>query len=338
MVRPMRIPQAARRALRILFIAKHANWDGGVHPEDGTHAVYHREIRGILEDIGLNLLVADRYDVLFERPDVDFVFPLLNRGGFLNSEMMLPLLCNRHDIPYLGASPILRGLSDDKHLTKMAAQARGIPTAPWAIYRRGAPVDRRFCPSADRWVVKPNASSASWGISAASAWTDVREAVLRLHDEGHDAIVEPFITGHDIEVSVITVDDRPLILPTQIVLQNDPTGLRTYGEKRNLCADQSYAIQPFNDPELLETVESHTRNLVREFMPFDYGRFEFRLDLMQGAIEFLEVNLNCNLWSRKTISIAARQIGWTHHQLIETILAESLRRHGLLDRALDLAA
>jgi D-alanine-D-alanine ligase len=334
----MRVPESARRALRILFIAKHANWDGGAHPEDGTHAVYHREIRGVLEDIGLNLMVADRYDILFDRPDVDFVFPLLNRGGFLNSEMMLPLLCNRHGIPYLGASPILRGLSDDKHLTKMVAQARGIPTGRWAIYRRGASIDRQCCPLADRWVVKPNASSASWGISAATAWADVRKMVLQLHDEGHDAIVEPFITGHDIEVSVVTVDGQPLILPTQIVLQNDPAGLRTYGEKRNLGADQQYHIQPFNDPELVEIVETHTRNLMREFMPFDYGRFEFRMDITRGAIAFMEVNLNCNLWSQKTISIAARQAGWTHHQLIETILVESLRRNGLLDRALDLAA
>jgi D-alanine-D-alanine ligase len=337
-VRPMRIPEAARRALRIMFIAKHANWDRGIHPEDGTHAVYHREIRQVLEDIGLNLVVADRYDALFDRPDVDFVFPLLNRGGFLNSEMMLPLLCNRHGIPYLGASPILRGLSDDKHLTKMVAVSRGVPTARWAVYRRGAPIAQKACPSADRWIVKPNASSASWGISSASRWTDVHEAVLQLHREGHDAIVEPFITGHDIEVSVITVQGEPVILPTQIVLQHNPAGLRTYGEKRNLQAEQGYAIRPFNDPEMLETVEAYARTLMREFMPFDYGRFEFRLDVSHGAIEFMEINLNCNLWSRKTIAMAAQQAGWTHAELIETILAEGLRRHGLLDMAIDLAA
>lgn len=337
-MRPMRIPEAARRALRILFIAKHANWQHGAHPEDGTHAVYHREIRGVLEDIGLNLVVADRYEALFERPEVDFVFPLLNRGGFLNSEMLLPLLCNRHGIPYLGASPILRGLSDDKHLTKMVAVSRGVPTTRWAIYRRGAPIAQSCCPAADRWVIKPNASSASWGISSASGWSEVRDAVLQLHREGHDAIVEPFVTGHDIEVSVITVEGEPVILPTQIVLQQDPAALRTYGEKRNLQPDQHYAIRPFDDPELIETVEAYARTMLREFVPFDYGRFEFRLDVARGAVEFLEVNLNCNLWSRKTISMAAQQAGWTHAELIETILAESLRRQGLLDVAVGLAA
>ena len=331
-IRPLAIPASAKDDLRIMFIAKHARWQGGLHPEDGSHAVYHREIREILEGLGLNLLIADSYRSLFEEPDADFVFPLLNRGGFLNSEMLLPLLCNRLGLPYLGASPILRGVSDDKHLTKLAAAARGIPTAPWAIYRRGSAIDLELCPRAQRYVVKPNASSASWGVSDAHDLDGVRRAVTGLHEEGHDAIVEPFITGADIEVSVITVEGEPVILPTMIVEQNDPDLLRTYGEKRNLTAGQRYEILPFDDARLLPVIEEHARNIMREFQPFDYGRFEFRMDYRAGEVLFLEVNLNCNLWSEKTISKAARLAGWTHPQLIETILCESLRRNGLLEQ------
>ena len=95
-IRPLVIPQEAKERLHILFIAKHALWDAGLHPEDGNHALYHVEVRDILKGLGLkHLSLADRYDILFDRPDADFVFPLLNRGGFLNSEMMLPLLCTR---------------------------------------------------------------------------------------------------------------------------------------------------------------------------------------------------------------------------------------------------
>lgn len=335
---PRTIPAAIKRSLRILFIAKHARWEGGLHPEDGTHATYHREMRLALEGMGLNLMLADDYRVLFDEPLVDFVFPLLNRGGFLNSEMMLPLLCERQGVPYLGASPILRGLADDKHLSKRAAAARGLPTAPWTVYRRGAPIAQADCPAAARYVIKPNASSASWGVGDAHDWAGVQAAVLRLHDEGHDAIVEPFIQGHDIEVSVITVDGRPVVLPTQIVEQEDPAVLRTYAEKRNLVAGQAYEIRPLVEPGVLAVVEARARELMREFTPFDYGRFEFRLDVTTGEVLFLEVNLNCNLWSRKTIAMAAAQIGWSHGELIETILGESLRRHGLTSRTFDVAA
>ena len=81
-----------------------------------------------------------------------------------------------------------------------------------------------------------------------------------------------------------------------------------------------------------------TMRLAPEFMPFDYGRFEFRIDVTTGEVLFLEVNLNCNLWSRKTISKAAAQIGWSHEDLIETIVAETIDRRGLSVGEMDLAA
>jgi D-alanine-D-alanine ligase len=331
-IRPLVIPEEAKERLRILFVAKHALWDAGLHPEDGNHALYHVEVREILKGLGLKQLsLADRYDMLFEKPDVDLVFPLLNRGGFLNSEMMLPLLCTRHGLPFLGASPILRGMADDKHLTKMAARARGIPTAPWAIYRRGAPVTGEKCPSAERLVIKPNASSASWGVQDATDWAGVAAAVADIHSQGHDAIVEPFLNGSDVEVPVITISGEPVVMPMMLFEQADPTHLRTYYEKRDLVDRASkYRLVPFDGADLMPTIADYTRMMADEFRPFDYGRFEFRVDLETGTVNFLEVNLQANLWSQKVYGRSAALAGLTQSQLIETILTESLARHGLL--------
>ena len=329
--RPLKIDPATRERVRILFIAKHALWGGGLHPEDGNHAVYHVEIRTILEELGLNLTLADTFEVLFERPEVDFVFPLLNRAGFLNSEMLGPLLCTRLGLPFLGASPILRGLSDDKHLAKRAAVVAGVPTAPWAIYRRGAPVTEAACPPADRWVIKPNASSASWGVHDSTDWAGVARAIEEIHDDTHDAIVEPFLAGSDVEVPVITVGE-PVILPKMIFRQADPDHLRTYYEKRDLV-DRSakYSLDPFENRAVSELISDYTRRLYAEYRPFDYGRFEFRVNEASGEVTFLELNLNCNLWSGKVFGRSATLAGLTHSELIETILADSLRRNGLMD-------
>jgi D-alanine-D-alanine ligase len=328
------IPEEAKRRLRILFIAKHAKWGGGLHPDDGNHALYHVETREILKGLGLDLTFEDRYDALFERPDTDFVFPLLNRGGFLNSEMMLPLLCTRLGLPYLGATPILRGLADDKHLTKLCAAARGVPTAPWAIYRRGAPVEQSRCPEGTRMVIKPNASSASWGVQDAHDWAGVEAAVADIHSQGHDAIVEPFLNGSDVEVPVMTIDGVPTVMPMMLFEQADPTHLRTYYEKRDLVdRSQKYQLIDFEDPEWMPRIAEMTRNMAAEYRPFDYGRFEFRLDREKGEVRFLEVNLQANLWSEKVFGRSAARAGLTQPQLIETILYEGLRRHGLLEPA-----
>jgi len=330
-IRPTRIPDEARQRLTTLFIAKHALGDGSLHPEDGNHAIYHHEVRTILEGLGIGLAVANSYDALFARPDgVDFVFPLLNRGGFLNSEMMLPLLCTRLGLPYVGASPILRGLSDDKHLSKLEAQARGVPTAPWAIFRRGAPVDVGIVPPAARWVIKPNASSASWGVQDASDAAGLEAAIASVHADGHDAIVEPFLVGSDVEVPVITIGGKPTILPMLQFLQTDPAHLRTYYEKRDLVdRANKYSLVAYDRPEMVARIAAMTETLFGIFTPFDYGRFEFRVDDETGRIDFLEVNLNCNLWSEKVFGRAAILAGITQAELIETILAESMKRQGL---------
>ncbi len=316
----------------MLFLAKNALWDGTGNPEDGNHAKYHREMSQVLSSLGLNLTISNNFDILWDKPDVDFVFPLLNRAGFFNSEMLCPLLCERAGIAYLGASPIVRGLSDDKHLAKMAVRNAGVPTAPWAIYRRDAPIDAVRCPEGTRFVVKPNNSSASWGVHDATDWDSVKAAVDGVHDLGHDAIVEPFIDGSDVEVPVVTIDGEPHILPMLIFRQADPSHLRTYQEKRDLVdRSQKYSLDPFEDEAMIARIADYTRLAWEDYRPFDYGRFEFRVNEETGEITFLELNLNCNLWSEKVFGRAAVLAGYTQEQLVETILAESLRRHGLME-------
>lgn len=321
------IPARYRDRIRILFIAKHALSDGSRDAVDGDHAVYHREVRDTLEAMGLNVTAANTGSVLFERPEVDFVFSLLNRTGYLNSEMLVPLLCERLSIPYLGASPIIRGLSDDKHLMKMAARARGVPTAPSSVFRRFAPVEPIGDWSADRYVIKPNASSASWGVSDAGDWAGVKAAIDALHAEGHDALVEPFLTGIDVELPVIG-GDTPQFLPL-MRFDHDPTVLRTYEEKRGFKQSEARLVAE-TDPAFIARVEALTAQLLPELWPFDYGRFEFRLNQATGELNFLEVNLQCNLWSKRVIGQSAKLAGMDYPQLLETIIAGSMARRGLI--------
>ena len=332
-IEPLRIPDEAKERVRLLFMAKHALFGGGMHPEDGNHAIYHHEVRTTLEQLGLNLQLANTYKVLFERPAADFVFPLLNRGGFVNSEMLIPLLCNMHRVPYLGAMPFLRGLGDDKSVSKLAAAHASVPTAPWFCYRRGAPVMEKDLPPAGngRWVIKPNASSASWGISDAFDWNGVANAVADIHGQGHDAIVEPYLDGYDIQCAFITIRDEPIALPMLWYEREDTQKLWTYYEKRDLV-DRSakYSLDAFEDTAVAERISDYTHRLWAEYRPFDYGRFEFRVNEDTGEVTFLEVNLNCNLWSEKVFGRAAKLAGLTHPELIETILADSLRRWGLM--------
>lgn len=324
------IDPADKARLKILFLAKHALSGGTPDAVDGTHAVYHHEMLETLRAIGLNVSAANSYEALFERPDADFVVTLLNRGGFVNSEMLAPLLLRRHGLPFLGASPILRGLSDDKHLMKAIAERRGVPVTPWAIIRQGqggvaAPAFAR-----ERLVVKPNASSASWGVGIFDDWETAHAHAEGILASGHDVIIEPYAPLIDLAVPVIG-GDGPWILPSFAYYPpGRPGDVRSYEEKRNLVPTGDDPLEPVEDRVLVRRLEDHVRALLPELWPFDYGRFEFRFDPATGDLRFMEVNLSCNLWSRKTISRSARSIGMNHAALVETIVAHSLERQGLI--------
>lgn len=322
------IPERYRNTIKILFIAKHALGDGSRDDIDGDHAVYHREVRDTLENMGLNVQAANEADVLFNKPNADFVFSLLNRGGYLNSELLIPTLCMRLGIPHLGASPILRGLSDDKHLMKMAARARGVPTADSAIFRRGAPVNPFTNWSAERYVIKPSASSASWGVSIETDWAGIKRAVEALHDEGHDALVEPFLSGVDVELPVIGAR-KAQFLPL-MRFDHDTEVLRTYAEKRGFESTEAKLVQE-TDPHIIGKIQDLTSKLLPELWPFDYGRFEFRLNPATGEMNFLEVNLQCNIWSQRVIGKAAVVAGISYPELLETILAGAMARQGVIE-------
>lgn len=329
----IRIADADKARLKIMLLAKHATSGGRASAVDGNHAIYHHEVLTTLREIGLQVEAAITYDNLATRPDVDFIFPLLNRGGFLNSEMLAPLLATRYVIPFLGASPIIRGLADDKHLCKLAARSCGVPTMPWTVLRRGGIYsDMPF--TADRYVVKPNASSASWGIGIANDWPGVRAMADKLHQEGHDVLVEAWAPQRDVAVPVIGgAGGKPYVLPAILSGDDDPLTFRTYEEKRGLVLHEAVEhFIPVENEALQQRFTQAVERLLPEFWPFDYGRFEFRYDPSNGDIQFMELNLSCNLWSRKTISRSAAYAGIDHASLLETILGHSMMRQGVISQ------
>jgi D-alanine-D-alanine ligase len=332
----LQVPAHLKASLRIMLLAKHACGDGSPHAVDGNHAQYHHELRRTLEKIGLHVVAANSFDALFAEPDVDFVFPLLNRAGFLNSEMLAPLLLQRLGIPYLGASPILRGLSDDKHLMKLVARQHAVPTSDWRILRRGT--DLAVVPALDaaRYIIKPNASSASWGIGVSECWSGALAHAAHLHTAGHDAIIEPWLPLLDVAVPVVGGrSEEPWLLPAMAYIPADPDALRSYEEKRALTDQRDDPLEVLANSRVAERLYAMTRALCRELWPFDYGRFEFRYDPATESVWFMEVNLSCNLWSKKSISRSAATLGIEHHELVESIVAHSLWRQGLITAASD---
>ena len=176
------LPKKVKKGINVLFLAKWAEGDGTPQGTDGTHAVYHAELRDTLKSIGFSVEASGRMQRLFEPLDeTDFIVSFMNRFGFSGSEMLAPLLSRFHHKPFFGANPILRGLGDDKHLMKLAVRGRGVQTPDWMVIRRGAlTIPEPHFPWT-KLIVKPNASSASWGIKVTDSWQEAKTHACLLY-------------------------------------------------------------------------------------------------------------------------------------------------------------
>ncbi|MEM7729339.1 MAG: phosphoribosylglycinamide synthetase [Pseudomonadota bacterium] len=330
----LKLTETDRDRVRVMLLAKHALGDGTLDATDGLHAVYHHELRRTLETIVPNLSVGTRYDDLFDPAAHDFLFTMLNRGGFKNSEMFGPLFAMWRGVPHLGASPILRGIGDDKHLAKLCARSRGVATPDSAIYRNGGVAQDRPAFADGPMMVKPNASSASWGVKKCEDWpaAQAHMAALMSGDGKHDVIVEHFVDGIEIAVPVVpSADGGPACLPVMIY-DGEDVRLRTYQEKRFRESDTEWRV--CDDSTISERVLADVARMMPDIWPFDFGRFEFKYSPETGALHFIELNMSCNLWSKKTVSNSWRSLGYAHQDLIETILAGSMLRQGVIETVL----
>ncbi|MCY4155289.1 MAG: phosphoribosylglycinamide synthetase [Gammaproteobacteria bacterium] len=339
--RCLQISQVHKDTLHFLFLAKHALGSGLPDAEDGNHAVYHYDILQKLRGIGLRVTPANTFEALYGKPDFDFLITLFNRAGFRNSEMFAPLFGEYHRIPYLGGSPIVRGVSDDKHVTKRIVQALGIATLPWKYYPMGG-LDNaapEFGPDFHdhAFIVKPNASSGSWGVRQLACRNEAARHIAELHGQGHDVIVEPCIDGADFAVPVIGAR-KPWMLPI-IQYQYAQGNMRTYEQKRGLLHEHTPTeCVTLNDARLEQRFHPPCRQIIAEFWPFDHARIEFRVDKRTGQAYFIEINLNCNLAADKAIAVSAASLGVSHEQLIETVICNSLLRQGVISEVATIAA
>src|SRR5690606_32302889 len=148
--------------------------------------------------------------------------------------------------------------------------------------------------------------------------------------EGHDAIIEPHFGNGDAVLPVVGGDGVVILPAMRFSMPGQSDNFRSYEEKRALVNAPKETLERIEDTELAGKLEEYTRLMLPELWPFDYGRFEFRHDAGTGELRFMEVNLSCNLWSKKTVSGAARLLGVSHVDLVETILAHSMLRQGVI--------
>ncbi len=321
---------------KVLFLAHYAPQSkndkvpNGIYDE--IYAIYHHKIYKELSVIFPNLISSNNVSLLLNPSlDVDYIFSLYNRMPFRNSEIFVSSVAEYLKIPYLGATPNIRALAEDKHLAKILARYLKVPTPAWKTYS----VCDKICEPdfAPPYFVKPRFGAASEYInedSICNTWKQAYIQIQMLFQHNIDVILEQQIKGVYHTSPVLNNFNFPLLLPCVSQHSTRLGGVVTHGQKRKIESGLTREIT--NDRVLNKTIHQYSQLLFDQIQPLDYTRFDYIVD-DTGVPYFLEFNVCCNLGEHSTISQSAKSVGISYTELIENITYSSLYRNNLINES-----
>lgn len=224
-------------------------------------------------------------------------------------------------VPYTGSDPAASALCLDKAQFKASCRRAGIPTPDWITFTRDGfsrhqpaqlieRIAERF---PDGAVIKPADQGSSLGLGLARGPEQVRGAMLEAFNYGERVIVETFVPGREVAVTVVGSPDAPRALPPLELLFDDE--IYSYVAHYNVGSSRIALLDAA--PELLARVEDVAVQAYVMAGCQDVARVDLRLD--GDAPQVLEINTIPGFTETGPSPLAADFDGLTFEAFVELV-------------------
>ncbi|WP_298132145.1 D-alanine--D-alanine ligase [Micropruina sp.] len=218
---------------------------GGLSHERDVSLRSGRRVAQALRDQGLSVIEADvtrgLAELLAATPDA-VVFPVLHGGD--GEDGSLREVLDLFGVPYVGSTgPASQRAFDKSICTPLLEVTKPAQVAlPNSVFRElgaqalvAALVERLGLPL----IVKPNRSGSALGCTKVSSAAALPGAMVAAYAYGEMAVIEQFIEGTEVAVTVVDTGDGPRALPAVEIRPRsgvyDYTARYTAGETRFIC-------------------------------------------------------------------------------------------------------
>jgi D-alanine-D-alanine ligase len=231
---------------------------------------------------------------------------------------------------YVGSSPAACRIAWDKPTAKALALRAGLATPasvvlPHSSFRElgaGAVLDRLVGHLGLPLMVKPARGGSALGCTPVDKPDELPSAMVSCFSYGDAALVERFVTGTEVAVTVIDTGDGPRALPAVEIVPlsgvYDYTARYTAGQTEfytpaRLSATQSTAVAE-------AAVLAHTALGLR-----DLSRVDLVLD-EDGVVQLLEVNTAPGMTETSLLPMAVEAAELSFGSLLRTLLEQAAAR------------
>ncbi len=233
-------------------------------------------------------------------------------------------------IPYTGSGVRASAIGMHKVVTKTALEAQSIPVPRGTVVWRGtARTLNRILTSCKLKlpiVVKPASQGSTIGVTIVRKPSQWKEALRVAHRYDEEAMVEAFIPGHEVTLSLLgNADGTVTGLPAVEIVA--PDGFYDFSAKYEKGRTQYLCPAP-----LSAAVSREIKALaIRTYQALGCNgaaRVDFRIT-PKGKPYVLEINTVPGMTETSLLPMAAGKAGLSYDVLTERILQSALRRAGV---------
>lgn len=296
-----------------------------------------KDVRSALAKLGHEVIPCGIYDdiepllqiVREQKPDLVFNMSEAFNGN-RDFEPNMTALMQLIGVPFTGAGPMSLQLCKNKGLTKMILGYHRIRTPRFVVAKKSYPPRslKKFQYPA---FIKPLQLESSEGISQVSYVENEKDALARvkfIHERlGVDAIIEEFIDGRELYVSILGNEKLMVFPPRELFFKEVPADEPKFATFRSKW-DQEYrkkwgidtgwaAAMPESTQKKLIDV---CKKIYRLLHIQGYGRIDLRVK-ENGEIYFIEANPNPSIAKQEDYALSANKGGMDYDDLIAKIIS-----------------
>jgi D-alanine-D-alanine ligase len=232
-------------------------------------------------------------------------------------------------VPYTGSGVRASAIGMHKVATKTQLAAEGIPVPKGTVVWRGTAATigpiLRTCKLKLPLVVKPASQGSTIGVTVVRKPSQWKEALSLAHQYDEEAMVEAFIPGHEVTVSLLGEADEALTgLPAVEIVA--PDGFYDFSAKYEKGRTQYLCPAP-----LSAAITKQIRQLaIKTYQVLGCkgaARVDFRIT-PNGKPYVLEINTAPGMTETSLLPMAAGKAGLSYDALTERILQSALARAG----------
>ena len=286
---------------------------------DALHAV---GVEAVQRDADVTLLPA----LASERPDA-VIIALHGATGEDGSLRGVLDLCG---VPYVGCDAQASRVAWDKPSAKAVLREAGIPTPDWVALPHDRFSELGAAAVLDKIVerlgvplmVKPAHGGSGLGASVVHTAAELPAAMVGCFAYDQTALVERYVAGTDIAVSIVDQGDGPVALPPVEIVPRD--GVYDYAA-RYTAGLTTWHVPARVDDTVADRIAEVALAAHSALGLRDLSRVDLILDA-NGAAHVLEVNVSPGMTETSLLPMAVNAAGMDFGKLLANLVARATAR------------